>query len=194
MTTPTEQDVLDYIESCRRIVRFFDAREDAITDLKRVLDTQSMAGAMKYNSLLAEDWGYAIGQKPWHASESTGDQVRMTSRCTGDPAAPRRIQRKRTKGWRMPPNTVYVGRPTKWGNRFEVGSRVSFEWYDVARITPRLAVSLFRLWLKYTEAGREIAEAARRELVGKDLACWCEEGAACHGDVLLRVANEEAGE
>lgn len=28
---------------------------------------------------------------------------------------PKRIQRKRTKGWRMPPGAVYVGRPTKWG-------------------------------------------------------------------------------
>lgn len=26
-------------------------------------------------------------------------------------AVPIRIQRKRTKGWRMPPGTVYVGRP-----------------------------------------------------------------------------------
>jgi len=33
---------------------------------------------------------------------------------------PKRIQRKRTKGWRMPPNTVYVGRPTKWGNPFRL--------------------------------------------------------------------------
>ena len=31
---------------------------------------------------------------------------------------PKRIQRRRTKGWRMPPNTVYVGRPTRWGNPF----------------------------------------------------------------------------
>src|SRR6185312_6782793 len=31
---------------------------------------------------------------------------------------PIRIQRQRTKGWRMPANTVYVGRPTKWGNPF----------------------------------------------------------------------------
>jgi len=29
---------------------------------------------------------------------------------------PKRIQRKRTKGWRMPPNAVYVGRPSRWGN------------------------------------------------------------------------------
>ena len=34
---------------------------------------------------------------------------------------PKRIQRKRTPGWKMPPNTVYVGRPTKWGNPYEVG-------------------------------------------------------------------------
>ena len=31
---------------------------------------------------------------------------------------PVRIQRSRAKGWRMPANTVYVGRPTKWGNPF----------------------------------------------------------------------------
>lgn len=31
---------------------------------------------------------------------------------------PRRIQRRRTAGWRMPDGAVYVGRPTKWGNPF----------------------------------------------------------------------------
>lgn len=36
-------------------------------------------------------------------------------------SAPQRIQRKRTKGWRMPDNTVYVGRGSKWGNPFKVG-------------------------------------------------------------------------
>jgi hypothetical protein len=28
----------------------------------------------------------------------------------------KRIQRKRTKGWRMPENTVYIGRGSKCGN------------------------------------------------------------------------------
>ena len=32
--------------------------------------------------------------------------------------APKRIQRRRTRGWRMPPNTVYVGRPSIYGNPF----------------------------------------------------------------------------
>ena len=34
---------------------------------------------------------------------------------------PKRIQRKRTKGWRMPENTVYVGRPSKFRNMCRVG-------------------------------------------------------------------------
>lgn len=33
---------------------------------------------------------------------------------------PKRIQRKRTKGWRMG-DAVYVGRGTQWGNPFVVG-------------------------------------------------------------------------
>ena len=36
---------------------------------------------------------------------------------------PIRIQRERTKGWRMPPNTVYVGRLSKFGNPFKGRSR-----------------------------------------------------------------------
>lgn len=34
----------------------------------------------------------------------------------------KRIQRQRTKGWRMPEGAVYVGRPTRWGNPFRIGS------------------------------------------------------------------------
>lgn len=36
-----------------------------------------------------------------------------------EPAEAIRVQRKRTKGWRMPKGTVYVGRPTRWGNPFD---------------------------------------------------------------------------
>jgi len=35
-------------------------------------------------------------------------------------SAPKRIQRKRTKGWRMPEGAIYVGRPTIFGNPFRV--------------------------------------------------------------------------
>ncbi len=37
----------------------------------------------------------------------------------------KRIQRRRTKGWRMPEDAVYVARPSKWGNPFAVGTRMA---------------------------------------------------------------------
>jgi hypothetical protein len=47
------------------------------------------------------------------------------------PELPRRIQRKRTKGWRMPEGAVYVGRPSRWGNPFayrkQIGGLVRHE-------------------------------------------------------------------
>lgn len=39
-------------------------------------------------------------------------------------SAPKRIQRKRTKGWKMPEGAVYVGRPSEWGNPYRVGGIV----------------------------------------------------------------------
>jgi hypothetical protein len=53
---------------------------------------------------------------------------------------PERIQRKRTKGWRMPEDAVYVGRGTKWGNPFVVGQTqirvpgVDAEWEYEGRL------------------------------------------------------------
>src|SRR6266480_4619163 len=37
---------------------------------------------------------------------------------------PKRIQRSRAKGWKMPANAIYVGRPTVWGNPYVVGSQL----------------------------------------------------------------------
>ena len=36
--------------------------------------------------------------------------------------SPKRIQQRRTKGWRKPQGAVAVGRGTKWGNPFKVGN------------------------------------------------------------------------
>lgn len=106
---------------------------------------------------------------------------------------PVRIQRKRIKGWRMPEGAVYVGRPTKWGNPFPVGSKA----YGGFQIPPRpdgpelilgsdRSVEIYQLWLlAEVVAGR----LDPRELRGKDLVCWCGEGKPCHADVLLELAN-----
>ncbi len=37
---------------------------------------------------------------------------------------PKRIQRSRAKGWKMPANAIYVGRPTVWENPYVVGSEL----------------------------------------------------------------------
>ena len=106
---------------------------------------------------------------------------------------PVRIQRKRTRGWRMPEDAVYVGRPTQYGNPWLVGDHVFIEWPyrpDALErtcrelvITPALAVALYR------EAFTPDADEIRRELGGRDLACWCPVTQPCHADVLLELAN-----
>ncbi len=86
---------------------------------------------------------------------------------------PQRIQRKRTKGWRMPEGAVYVGRPSKWGNPFAVGD-------DIAGLD---ATGFFAEFVA--------PKLDLRELRGKDLACWCRLDQPCHADVLLELANKE---
>lgn len=43
-------------------------------------------------------------------------------------AIPVRVQRKRVKGWKMPENTVYVGRGSRWGNPFRVIQYSDKKW------------------------------------------------------------------
>lgn len=93
---------------------------------------------------------------------------------------PKRIQRKRTNGWRKPPGSVIVSRPTRWGNLFRVG---------VLGSTAEDVVELFRAYA----IDRSANDPSWLEpLRGRDLACWCPEDARhCHADVLLELANKE---
>lgn len=109
---------------------------------------------------------------------------------------PKRIQRKRSKGWRMPDNTVYVGRPTKWGNPFKVGDIVKNHFGTEFTInTVQEAVNcyknlvLIKLNPGFILGQGLILHADLSELRGKDLACWCKEGEPCHADILLEIAN-----
>lgn len=103
---------------------------------------------------------------------------------------PKRIQRKRTKGWRMPEGAVYVGRPSIWGNPF-----AAWQEGPLGRcpIDNEGATWFFGDMFKHPEfmavTGYPTPEQIREELAGKTLACWCEEGSHCHGDVLIRMAN-----
>lgn len=71
---------------------------------------------------------------------------------------------------------VYIGRPSKWGNPFEIGK-------DGDR---QNVVDEYRKWvLTQSELMSTISE-----LRGKVLGCWCAPH-ACHGDVLSELANVE---
>ncbi|RKY69337.1 MAG: hypothetical protein DRQ02_01370 [Candidatus Latescibacterota bacterium] len=90
---------------------------------------------------------------------------------------PQRIQRKRNRGWRMPANTIYVGRPTRWGNPFHVGMQGN----------AAECVRLYRSWLRTMPI---LVADAKRELRGKNLACWCSLDQPCHADVLLELVKD----
>lgn len=123
----------------------------------------------------------------------------MTTRAAISSRLPVRIQRKRTKGWKMPENTVYVGRGTRWGNPYSLVNEEGFPLIEAARGD----------WEPcrggWVEARKRIVQLYRERCIdgleltflrGKDLACWCplvdEFGAPypCHADVLLDMANK----
>lgn len=104
-------------------------------------------------------------------------------------APPRRVQRRRAKGWKMPNGAVYVGRPTRWGNPFVVGER---DFYGEVP-TADHAVRLFRSWMTTPGLWTLPAPPDLAPLRGKDLVCWCRIDQPCHADVLLKLANGDAG-
>jgi Domain of unknown function (DUF4326) len=139
----------------------------------------------------------------------------MTDGTAG--GGPVRIQLSRRPGSRLPPGARSAARPGKFGNRFvidkPVGRRdVLRPYLDAAVLeitsvdaglavpaydaitpgTPAVAAAAFRLWLRDRP---ELKAAARAELRGRDLACWCNipapgEPDTCHAQVLLAVAND----
>ena len=108
------------------------------------------------------------------------------------PTRPTRIQRRRTKGYNMQEHSrsingrdaVSVCRPGKYGNPHTVGRLCPICGFEH---TPAEAVDEFREDIRANEAARR---AVRKELHGKNLACFCSLDAPCHGDVLLELAND----
>ena len=92
---------------------------------------------------------------------------------------PIRVQRRRTAGWRMPPDTVYVGRGSKWGNPYRVGA-VPFDG-DRGQTLEECLWAYRHLFLLDTDTN---------SLKGKNLACWCPLDQPCHADILLELANK----
>jgi hypothetical protein len=89
---------------------------------------------------------------------------------------PQRFQRSRRKGARLPVDVIVVSRPTKWGNPhpLELGRQEAVRRYRDELLAGRLAITV---------------EDVKRELCGRDLACYCPLDEPCHADVLIAVAN-----
>lgn len=127
--------------------------------------------------------------------------------------APKRIQQRRTKGWRKPEGAVAVGRQTKWGNPFRVERSPSDRSWRIVALgktwgtcltkpaAVEEAVELFALHtgpMGSFEYDEETFARLRAELAGKDLMCWCplpEPGQPdhCHAAVLIELANTPEG-
>ncbi len=75
------------------------------------------------------------------------------------------------------PGAVYIGRGSKWGNPYKIG-----EDGDRAQV-----IAKHEAWLRQQPE----LMAALGELRGRDLVCFCAP-APCHGDLLLRLANEDS--
>ena len=129
-----------------------------------------------------------------------------------------RVQRERTKGWKMPENTVYVGRPSKWGNPFKIVAdtiyinvfhRRSYDKWTFLCDGKNIdyVVWLYSLlfrndeqWLNYESLFKNhldfkywqnhFSKLDISELKGKNLACFCPQNLACHVDILLEIANQ----
>lgn len=93
-----------------------------------------------------------------------------------------RIQRKRSKGWRMPPNTISVTRPGKFGNPLSTASEFAAA-LDVFTAYPNVE----RLHSLTDDQNRRMRWIASHlgDLRGHDLACWCSVEKPCHAQVLL---------
>jgi len=101
---------------------------------------------------------------------------------------PRRIQHNSTKGWQMPPNTVYVRRPTKWVNPFWLTSRHIVEFTASVDHCRRWLAGEAELGADPTK-GLALAAAAKKELRSKNLDWWYALDQLCLADVTLDLAN-----
>jgi len=125
-------------------------------------------------------------------SDSCGRDLTVVE-ASGVSRSPMRLQRSRRRGSRLTsPNgllVVCVTRGTLWGNPFRVSSQPG----DSVQTAHALAVESFRRALLRGELAFSVDDV-RKELCGRNLACWCSLPVAgavdvCHAAVLMEVAN-----
>ncbi|SCL21179.1 protein of unknown function [Micromonospora aurantiaca] len=153
--------------------------EQLALDLSALTEANLRHTARIRRDLLADEAGAA-------EAEREADQVHARSGTRCRPGARVRVLGDLYHG-RVPDGAVYVGRGapglpgSRYANRHRAGHcRVCRVEHDRAGAVAAYAREL--------EERPELVDAARRELAGADLACWCRvDGQPCHGDVLALV-------
>lgn len=102
-----------------------------------------------------------------------------------------RTQRSRTRVPGIEPGSVYIGRPSQWGNPATVGQYYKPVDGEPVLVSNRyLAVDLFYRHIKHlaqTDVDAFILWV--KPLIGKNVCCWCPVGEVCHGDIILYIAD-----
>ena len=73
----------------------------------------------------------------------------------------------------IPKGSVYIGRPSRYGNPFVLGRHGTRE-------------EVIRQFEVYARGRLKTEPDWLSDLVGKDLVCWCSP-LPCHGDILLKL-------
>lgn len=102
----------------------------------------------------------------------------------------KRTQRTRKTKPGIPVGSKYVGRPSKWGNRWKVGSNEIADGTTISIPNNRVAVMMYYAQIKdMIESSPETFKRWLKPLRGKNLCCWCKPDEICHADVLLFFTN-----
>ena len=88
---------------------------------------------------------------------------------------PKVYNKKIDKG--IPEDAVYIGRPSIWGN----------PWFMLDESKRNTVCDRFE---RHVAENAEFRRMIQIQLKGKDLVCYCAPR-RCHGDTILRIANEE---
>jgi hypothetical protein len=120
---------------------------------------------------------------------------------------PQRIQRKRVKGYKQPPNTRYCGRGTKFGNPFiltddgwvmykNINKNISnpwIYWSITGGFNKTDIVELYKIWIKGGLSDCKLLPSPPNlsELKNYDyLSCFCPLDQPCHVDVLIKLLKK----
>lgn len=166
-------------------VKFSDGSHTSSADLEDEYRAVLRWFADRVNERAKEMWEEETGLVEYPSAYCTAcAMTELLKELDASPAPasglqPGRVQLRRSKGWKMPPNTVSVARPSKWGNPYRVG--IDGTAYH--------CVKLFRKIVEENIWSEPNSESIKAQLRGKNLACWCPLNQPCHADILLEIAN-----